>query len=366
MKNQLIVTYPPLTTFTTYADALAILLSFDEGQDWAYSHYIQIQANDIVSRNNNTEDMMESAPFTASFFVDIDTRKRANVVCDNFWLGGERCPFFNVFEIPNDYVNAINGTFADFIKRTIDGKMYIYAYLDISKISGYWTRVPLGHQLLIYGYDEETRTVNFADFLDNQKYTFATCSYDEIEAAYKGISDLFLPIVKSVALVQHIGYGAYIFDMSYIRDSIREYLNPDPKVKERQNNYTMSIFAPVSWQTETYMGIDVYDYFPKFIDRELELGKTHIDERLFHAMYDHKEMMVKRVKHFIKKGYLSDDVRPFLEQYMTTVRNKMQAVRNVVIKYNMKERVETLDHVKTTLPEIRNAEIELLEKIFAL
>jgi hypothetical protein len=366
MKNQLIVTHPPLTTFTTYADALAILLSFEEGQDWVYSHYIQIQVNDIVNRNNNTGDMMESAPFTASFFVDIDIRKRANVVCDNFWLNGERCPFFNVFEIPNNYVNAIDETFVDFIKRTVDDGMYIYAYLDISKISGYWTQEPLGHQLLIYGYDDETRTVNFADFVDNQKYTFTTCSYDEIESAYKGISDLFLPIVKSVALVQHIGYGAYTFDMSYVQDSIREYLAPDPTVTERQNNYTMSIFAPVGWQTKTYMGVDVYDYFPRFIDREFELRKTHIDKRLFHAMYDHKEMMVKRMEYFVKKGYLADTVRPFVAQYETVVRDKMRSVRNAVIKYDMTLRTETLDYVRKTLPEIRSAETELLRQIFAV
>jgi hypothetical protein len=335
MKNELIVTYPPLTTFTTYADALAILLSFDEGKDWAYSHYIQIQVNDIVNHSNNG-DAMESAPFTASFFVDIDTRKRANVVCDNFWLGGERYPFFNVFEIPNDYVNAIDGTFVDFIKRTIDGKIYIYAYVDVSKISNYGTASPLGHQVLIHGYDDEMRKIQFADFLGGGKYMFATCSYDEIEAAYKGIGELFLPIVKSVALVQHIGYGTYTFDLSYVRDSVREYLFPDKNVTERQNNYAESIFKPVNWQLKTYMGVDVYDYFPKFIARELELGKTAIDDRLFHAMYDHKEMMIKRVEYFVAKGYLGKDVLQPLEEYKTAVRNKAVIARNLIIKYNMR------------------------------
>jgi hypothetical protein len=366
MKNQLRVTYPPLTTFTTYADTLAILFSFDEGQDWAYSHYIQIQVNDIINRNNNINDMMESAPFTASFFNDFDTRKQANVICDNIFLGRERCPFFNVFEIPNNYVDAIDGTFVDFIKRTIDSEIYIYAYLDISKISGYWTEEAVGHQLLIYGYDDENHTINFADFIDNQKYTFTICSYDEIESAYIGVADLFIPTVKSVALVQYNSHRVYTFDMSYVQDSIHEYLSPDPKVAERQNNYTMSIFTRVGWQTETYMGVDVYDYFPKFIAREFELGKTHIDKRLFHAMYDHKEMMVRRIERFVKKGYLSGDVHPHLEQYKIAVRNKMQLVRNAVIKYNMTKRIETLDYVRETLPEIRSKEIELLRQIFTV
>jgi hypothetical protein len=364
MKNQLIVTPPPLTTFTGYADPLAILCSFDEGQDWVYSHYIKIQVNDIVNRKNNPDNLMEFAPFTSSFFNDFDTRKQANVVADNIFLGGERCPFFNVFEIPNDYVNAIDGAFVDFIKRTIDGLIYLYAYLDISKIPVYRTTEPLGHQLLIYGYDDDTRTINFADFVDNRRYTFTTCSYDEIEAAYKGISKLFLPIVKSVALVQHIGYGAYTFDMSYVQDSVHEYLSPDQKVTERQNNYTMSIFAPVSWQTETYMGVDVYGYFAKFIAQEFELGKTYIDERLFHAMYDHKEMMIKRMEHFLKKGYLSVGMRSLHERYKTEVKDRMQSVRNSVVKHNMSGRTDSLDYVRKLLPEIRETESELLRKIF--
>jgi uncharacterized protein with HEPN domain len=77
-------------------------------------------------------------------------------------------------------------------------------------------------------------------------------------------------------------------------------------------------------------------------------------------------MMVKRVEHFIKKGYLAYDIRPLLEQYKTTVRYKMQSVRNAVIKYNMTKRVESLDYVREALPEIRSAETELLRQIFAV
>lgn len=363
MKSQLIVTAPPITTFPAYADTLAIICSFDEGREWMFSHYIQIQVNDIVSRVNDPDDFMLLAMFTSSFFVDIDMRKQANVACDNFFLGGERCPFLNVYEIPNSYVDAIDDSFINFIKRTIDNKIYIFLYVEISKIPNYGIKSELSHQVLIFGYDDDEQTVDFADFILG-KYTFTKCTYDEMENAYKNVEKVLLPIVKTTALVQHIGYGAFTFDYSYIQDSIRAYLYPDIKVTERQNNYTMSIFKPVNWQTETYMGVDVYDYFPKFVARELELGKAIIDHRLFHAMYDHKEMMVKRIEFLIQQKCISKDKYSFLEEYSSNVCNRMRVIRNLVLKYNEKDNPKTLDKINIMLAETKTTETDLLKQIF--
>lgn len=36
------VVYPPITTFTGYADSLAILYAHEEAYDWIYSHYINV------------------------------------------------------------------------------------------------------------------------------------------------------------------------------------------------------------------------------------------------------------------------------------------------------------------------------------
>jgi hypothetical protein len=362
-KKILPVTYPPITTYTGYADAIAILCSHTESLDWVYSHYIQIQVNDIINRVNNPDDLMLFAPFTASFFNDFDTRKTINAVCDNIFLGTERCPFFNVFEIPNTYVKAIDEKFCDFIKRTIDDGMYIYGYFDQSKISNYGSDFEIGHQILIFGYDYNNQRIHFADFLYGGKFTFEQCKFTEMEQAFCNIDNIFLPIVKSVALIQFIDYGAYTFDYSYVQDSVREYIYPDIKTEERQNNYTMSIFKPVNWITKTYMGTNVYDYFPIFIERENELKKDNIDHRLFHAMCDHKEMMIKRLCHFLETGYINNDKIPQIELY-TKVRDNVLIVRNIILKYNLINVIGKIEKIKTLLAETKELEIKLLKEIF--
>jgi hypothetical protein len=364
-KYLLPITYPTITTFTGYADTLAILQSHEKSLEWVYSHYIQIQANDIISRVNDTDDFMRSALFTASFFGDFDTRKTINAICDSIFLGVERCPYFNVFEIPNKYINIIDKRFCDFVKRVVDDGMYIYGYFDRSKISNYDSNLELGHQILIYGYDDSKQLIHFADFVDERKYSFSQCSYDEIECAFHNIDNVYLPLVKSVALIQYVESDIYTFDFSYIQDSIRDYISPNSKTENRQNNYTMSAFKPVDWITKTYMGVNVYNYFLIFIERELEMGKEYIDHRLFHAMYDHKEMMIKRMQYFLGKGYIAKDKTPQIESYIE-VRDNALSIRNLVLKYNLTKSTREINKIKTLIEVTRPLEIDLLSGIFSI
>jgi ribosomal protein L19E len=81
-------------------------------------------------------------------------------------------------------------------------------------------------------------------------------------------------------------------------------------------------------------------------------------------MYDHKQMMVTRIQYFMKKGYLSNDKTELLRRYEKEVRDKMQVVRNVVIKYNVARKGNVFETVSAMLPVIREAEVELLKQIF--
>jgi hypothetical protein len=364
-KNILPVTYPPITTYTGYADTLAILCTHQEALDWVYSHYIQIQANDITNRVNNLDDLMKYATFTASFFSDFDTRKKINAICDSIFLRFESCPFLYVFELPNSYVNLIDSKLYDFIRRTIDNGMYIYGYFDHSKVSSCKTNFEMGHQFLIYGYDDDERAIHFADFINDGKYTFMKCSYEEIEIAFRNMDNIYIPKRKSVSLVQYLNDGTFIFDYLYIQKTISDYINPDPLDEELQNNYTMSLFKEENWKTKTYMGVNVYDYFPVFIEREIELGKRFIDHRLFHAMYDHKEMMLKRIQHFIQKEYLGEEKLLQAEKY-SKVRDNMLIVRDRILKYNITKQPRELAKVKLLIAETKPLEKELLKEIFGV
>jgi hypothetical protein len=358
---------PAITSFPAYADALAILTSHEESFDWLYSNYIKIQVNDIVNRTNDPNDAMSFAPFTSSFFCDFDTRRQANVIGDNFFLGGERCPFLSIFEIPTQFIDKIASNFCDFVRMAVDNDYYIFGYFDVSQIEVYRQNNIhdlFGHQFMIHGYDNDEKCIFFADFLDKGKFRLAKCSYSQIDAAYTNMSELVIPLIKSIVAIKYNEQGFYTFDILHIKEQIASYITPNLHIAKLQNDYTLTMFTPVGWETETYMGVDIYDYLVNFIYKALDLQKTSIDLHHFHAMFDHKNMMLRRVDYFVQKGYLPRDVIVLNRRYKSDVRDKVLMARNLVIKYNLKPDLRIIKVISALLSEAREQEILLLKKIY--
>ncbi|MCL2427138.1 MAG: hypothetical protein FWD05_12480 [Oscillospiraceae bacterium] len=360
--------YPPITTFTGYAAALAILFEHEESHDWVFSHYLQVYAIDIINRDessyNDDYEYQLRVPFTACFFGDFDTRRLANAIDEYFFLRREGCPYFDIFEMATEIIDTYSNSFSSFIKTMIDLSMYVYTHLDVSQIKDYNFPVPFNHQVLIFGYDDEKKVIHYADFLNNQtrKYSFSTCSYEEIDRAYNGFKNLFVPPVKSVAAIRYNDFqGSY--EYGYIRDTVREYIYPNPPKSEMFGEYFSTNYSWINWKAKIHMGVNVYDYLSDFFDAELQAGEKYIDYRLYHAMYDHKEMMLLRLNYLIKKGWLSGAKHDVVCKY-SQVRNNMLIIRTLILKFNENKKEELKSRVQLLLSETKRLEIELLKQIF--
>lgn len=358
------VTYPPLTTYPGYANALSIFCSHEEAYDWMYSHYLQIYVTQIIINSEDKENAYPTAGFAPSFFGDYDNRRLTNTICDGLFLDREKCPFLNIFEIPNELIMSYDSSYVSFFKRCIDQSMYIYAHTDVAKIKEYKLEEEYDHPIFIYGYNDDEKVFYFADFLDNYfKYTFTKCSYDEIENAFQNVKNTFLPMVKSVAAAQFVENGSFQFEMSYIQDTISEYINPDKKQAEKFAKYASSYFSPIKWKAKVHIGSDVYEFLSDFMNISLDLNIGYIDRRLYTSMCDHKEMMLKRIEYFLQKGYLGLDKAPLLNEY-TKIRDAFINIRNLILKYNIKKDSAELNLVHKLLHETKSNELNLLSKIF--
>jgi hypothetical protein len=370
MKIELPITYPTITTFPPYSDALAILCSHSEALPWVYSQYIQTAVVDISNRGK-----VYDQSFTPCFFIDFDNRRLANTIADCFFLNRENCPFLNLYEIPNCVVGFGDKPFSEIVKLLLAKGMYIYGYIDVSKISdyAYLKRELFAHEVFIYGYNDSDNSFSYADQLNNEtlKYKFSTCSCEELDAAFENSENLDIPIVKSFAAIQYVENAPFGFDFNYIRESIAEYVNPDPVKTRRFNDYAHSFLTsdpdgPLYWIPKVYMGTDVYNYFADYIDYEFAHENTsRLDHRLFHAMYDHKEMMIKRLDFLLEHRHLLDAKQSLIDEYKT-IRDMSQQTRNLVLKYNMRNSQPTIDSIKSLLTKTKLREIELLSDIFDL
>jgi hypothetical protein len=360
------VVHPPITTFPAYAAELAILFGREQSHKWVYSHYLQTYAVDIQNRydNYNGEYKEYWPPYIGCFFGDVDNRRRTHEIGAQFFLVKGTCPHLYNFEIPNKYIASHCGSFASFIKECIDNELYLYTYVDVSKIKLYCMENPLSHEVLIFGYDDKEKNIYYADFPNNisNKYNFNKCSYGEVDRAFESVNNAFVPVVKSTAMIQFAERGRFYFSYAHICDQIHEYISPRESDQDEFNNYIMSRYSHL-WNTKTYMGVNVYEYFINFLHYEIGAGRKRIDYRLFHAMYDHKEMMIKRMEYLVENGYIEKEKLLILKEY-EIVKNNALSIRNLILKYNIQQKLSILHRVQALLSETKELEIKLLKVMF--
>jgi hypothetical protein len=358
-KKILPVAYPPITTAPAYADALAILMSCNEALGWVYSHYIQTYIVEVL--DGKAENFKSIMP---CFFGDFDNRRIVNTVSDCIFLNREINPFLNIFEIPNVMINTLGESFVSFIKKTIDLDMYVYGFCNASNIKEYNRSEAFSHEVFIYGYNDEDKTFYYADFPNNEarKYTFAVCSYDEIEEAFHSVKKLFIPVVKSIAAIQLYKDGPFAFELSYIKESVSEYLHPSKDSVRRLSDYVESFvnIGDFSWKTKVYVGTDAFNYLANIDDR---VSKGRIDVRLYNAMYEHKVMMSKRISYLIERDCLSSSKYDLSIEYKS-IEEEMLSVRNKILKYNITKNDSTIKSIPAQLYAIREKEEIILKSIF--
>jgi hypothetical protein len=366
LRTVLPTSTPDITTFPAYASSLSILQSHPEALDWVYSHYIRIFVTKIEIADINAE-YYPTAGYAPGFFTDYDTRRLGNTLADGIFFNRESCPYLNVFEIPYSLIRPMS--FVDFVKKCLDSNLYVYAHIDTSKVENYeCDGIPSeasDHPIFIYGYDDNNRTFNIADFFGGNKYSFEECKFKNIEDAFESSRITFLPMVKSIAAIQYNDKGVYTLDYEYIRNSVREYILADREAAINFSNYSSTFFKPLNWTVKALLGIDVYRFLSEFWKLYISLsalGVTEIDMRPFHAFYDHKVIMLKRMEYLQKKGVIVNKEK-YIAEYCG-IRDNLQIARNLVLKYNATKQSNTLLSLDNVLEATKHREIMLLKKIY--
>ena len=363
-KKTLPLQYPPITTFPSYSATLGILSVHRESFDWIYSHYIQLCSIEIT--NASTAQFKSKYGYIPIFFVDTDSRCLTNIFSDNYFIMRTDCPYLKIFEIPNDLVDSLKETFLTIIKHCINLDMYLYGHLDVSKIEQYGQAVSGFHEVFIYGYDDAEKVILFADFpiSENGQYKHSKCTYEEIENAFFSMKTFSYPTTKSIALIQYSDETPFVFDMKYVRDTVRNYLDPSETDAENFNNYALSSLSCFGWQTKTYLGIEMYSFLKNYMKGQSEKDMG-LSVELFHGLYDHKNLMMKRVEYFVQKGYLNASKMSLLNE-LAEVKNKAMALRNRMIKSNIQGKLTEHESVFLLIDQMSELEVAVLKKVFDL
>jgi hypothetical protein len=341
-KKVLPVSYPMITSWQWHATLFSIIGDDEKAKNWIFSNYVQL-------RCYNIEEI-----FTGDEMLLADMMPGSSSL--------KECPYLITSLITKEQVESYCGNVIDFIIKTIDLDGYVYGVFDEAKIlcdSGADYKFP--HELFIFGYDKDTQEFHVGDFTFGEHYSYTTVSFEDVRRGYEIITASEDHMMKDdykghrglYVIQKNTGALYYGLDVKYVKDTLVEYL----EAQDSKNHFRMMR----NRFSDTVFGVNVYDAVLKQIGIQLSADDPDFDIRALHLVYDHKVLMIERLKYMMEKGYMEYN-NEILDEYMEVVNNMLTA-RNLLIKCSITGNVDCLDRFEKYIMTAKEKEIAVLSKV---
>lgn len=290
-----IIKYSPEETFT-----LAILMQkHDEVNDWIYENFIQLHFY------NYWENM-----YYGQFFCH---REDALFINHEMPLW-HKCPWFKCSNIPKELI--VKEDTWNFIKKCIDNDYYLIVCVDPQYISNYEINSSI-HEMLIYGYAQDSQMLYIADFFKNGVYSQSECNINEFldsfysenltSVRYTTNDDFYkldgknYDFLNGYQLIKVSSNVEYKLDLAIVKMLIRDYLTG----YDTMARYNIKKLT----NTKVWFGLDIYDKIIESLSYESEIYEY--DVRPFSLLLQHKIFMKKRLEYFCRKKSINIDTSLF-------------------------------------------------------
>ncbi|MGG1516573.1 hypothetical protein ABE504_14235 [Paenibacillus oryzisoli] len=208
------------------------------------------------------------------------------------------CPWLNIQSTHRGFIaHKWEGSIVNFVMDNIDSGYYVYFLADqfyISESDSY-QKNEHNHDMFVYGYDKELRRLYIADNMKQGKYIQTTCSFEEMEQAYKN------------ADLSKDWFDRRVFSFSYKKDHFsvyQKYLNFDTRfVVDSISRYINSVTPDLDICQENIYGIKVYEAMQDYLTR-MSTGEVELDLRPIYFLHEHKKLMLLRMQYMLNNGYL--------------------------------------------------------------
>ena len=343
-KKRLPVTYPLITSWQWHATLFSILSDDENAKKWIFSNYIQLRCYDIQEI------------FTGDQMLLADMMPGSSSL--------KLCPYLVFSLLTKEQIASYCGNIIDFIIKTIDLGGYVYGVFDEAKIlCDAEVDYKFPHELFIYGYNRDNEYFYTGDFTFRDRYSHNTVSFKDIERGYEVISasedHMFKDDYKGVrglyVIIKNTESPVYELDLELIKTTLREYLNSE----DTKDHFRMMR----NRFDDTVFGIKVYDKVLSQIDKQIHAEEPDFDIRALHVMYDHKVLMLERLKYMMSHGALKFN-QETLDAYKIVVDNIL-AARNLLIRISITNDIEAGSRFKTYLETAKEKEVSILFNVLA-
>lgn len=344
MANEKIldVTYPGITSWQWHATLFSILGNDENARKWIFSNYIQLRCYTI------------NEIFTGDDMLFTDMMPGSSSL--------KECPYLIFSLMTKEQVESYCGNIIDFVIKTIDLNGYVYGVFDEAKIlCNAEVDYKFPHELFIYGYNIEKEIFYVGDFTFGEHYTYSTVSFSDVERGYEVINapedHMFKDDYKGTrglyVILKNNETTYYSLDIELITRTLREYL----ECKDTKDHFRMMR----NRFDDTTFGVDVYDKVIAQIDKQLHAEEPDYDIRSLHLMYDHKVLMLERIKYLMANDYLPFS-QAIVDDYSVVVENMLTA-RNLLVRISITGEIDRADRFAKYLNTAKDMEVKVLSKV---
>ncbi len=239
------------------------------------------------------------------------------------WYG---CPFISSMDLNADFVRKISeGNFTELVKMALELDYFVYADLNRKYIPNYNQDRDVQHNLLIYGYDEEEKIMNIADYFRNHRFTKEVCQFSNIDQAYKYMYRVFdYEKFSYVNLFRYRSDTNFEFSIDEVKRKLIDYIEGTNLM--RKYHYQFFGFEYQN-SKEIYYGITYYDALIEILHKDKICTPKTIQ-----LLVSNKMIMKKRIEllneNIIDKEKFKCESERLLKE---TVK-----LRNLILKLNLR------------------------------
>jgi uncharacterized protein (UPF0297 family) len=338
IEKKLPIKYPIITTYTQHAHLLAILICFESTYDWIFSNYIQLYINKDYKHN------------WGDFYFPLPYELRPSDTCK--WVLSKK--------VGKDMVSAKWKSILDFVIDAIDSGNYVHTMINYFYVpfGPRFNNQHLHHDILIHGYNLESKIFYVSDFFDMGKYSFEELSFADFEKAYSSNNlttnqDYLNGLIYMYSIKEECDYT---FNINNIINPLKAYLNksvPEYWSMFNSDNRDHIVF-----------GNEIYDTLINYITESSNNPSSYIDYRPFYLLYDHKKMMLLRMKYLNEKGYFTEHFTSNINKF-TELEEQSRVVINQVVKYSISKKNEIISKIVSNLNQIKRMEEDVLGQYIA-
>lgn len=246
-------------------------------------------------------------------------------------------------QFTHEVIEDCGGSFVDFAKGAINREFYIYCFADQFYIPHrpLFGKQHIIHDELIFGFDDDKKTFDIIAFTETGDYRPTTLTYEQLENSappYIG----YLQINRDTPMR---------LDPTLISATLRDYLEPS-LIKHRYNMWR-------DVDPDDVYGIDASKMLTELFKSQRD-GKTPLDIRGAHILFEHKQLMQKRIDYLLSKGFMTDKT---LSTEFSEINKKAATLRRIYLRSFIGGETAPLDKVVSLNEEIISQEKRVLSRV---